>query len=167
MPVTSRARILFFIRQYDPAIDQFRKTLELEPNFVLAHEWLGDAYEQKGMQREAITAWAKALTLRGEEQQPSVLERTYATSGFEAAIRALTKQQLERLNERMKRGEYVPAFEYVRAYTLLGDKEQAFTWLDKAVQERNGFVFEVRVNPIYDSLRDDPRFQESLRRVGF
>ena len=159
--------ILFFMRQYDRAIDQFRKTLELDPNYVTAHEDLGDAYEKKGMQREAIAAWAKALTLRGEEQQALILERTYAASGFEAAVRALEKQQLEKLNERMKRGEYVPAFEYVTAFTRLGDKEQAFAWLDKAVQERNGFVFRVKVNPIFDQLRDDPRFTELMRRVGF
>ena len=157
---------LFFMRQYDRAIDQFRKTLELDPNYVTAHEDLGDAYEKKGMQREAIAAWAKALTLRGEEQQALIFERTYAASGFEAAVRALAKQKLEKLNERMKRGEYVLAFEYVTAFTRLGDKEQAFAWLDKAVQERNGFVFRVKVNPIFDQLRDDPRFQDLLRRVG-
>jgi len=159
-------RKLFFTRQYDRAIDQFRKTLELDPNYVPAHEDLGDAYEKKGMQREAIAAWAKALTLRGEEQQASILERTFATSGFEPAVRALAKQQLEKLNERMKRGEYVEAAEYVTAYTRLGDKEQAFAWLDKAVQERNGFVFIFKVNPIYDKLRDDPRFQDLLARAG-
>ena len=106
------------------------------------------------------------MTLRGEEQQALIFERTYAASGFEAAVRALAKQKLEKLNERMKRGEYVPAFEYVTAFTRLGDKEQAFAWLDKAVQERNGFVFRVKVNPIFDQLRDDPRFQDLLRRVG-
>jgi serine/threonine protein kinase/Flp pilus assembly protein TadD len=157
---------LFFMRQYDRAIDQFRKTLELDPNYVTAHEDLGDAYEKKGMQREAIAAWAKALTLRGEEQQASILERTYAASGFEAAVRALAKQQLEKLNERMKRGEYVPAFEYVTAFTRMGDKEQAFAWLDKAVQERNGFVFRVKVNPIIDKLHDDRRFQDLMARAG-
>ena len=82
------------------------------------------------------------------------------------AVRALAQQRLEKLNEKTKRGEYVPAFEYVTAYTRLGDKEQAFAWLDKAVQERNGMALEIKVNPIYDKLRDDPRFQDLLRRVG-
>ena len=53
------------------------------------------------------------------------------------------------------------------AYTRLGDKEQAFAWLDKAVQERTGFVFLVKVYPIYDELRADARFQDLMRRVGF
>jgi serine/threonine protein kinase/tetratricopeptide (TPR) repeat protein len=162
----SRARILFFIRQYDRAIDQFRKTLELEPNFALAHEWLGDAYEQKGMHREAIAEWGKALTLSGEGEQASLLERTYAASGFETAVRALAQKKLERLNEKTGRGEYVPAAEYVMAYQRLGDKEKVFGWLAKAVEERNRFALEFKVNPIFDSLRGDPRFQDLLRRVG-
>ena len=161
-----RGRLLFSMRQYDRAIDQLGKALELDPNFPVAHESLGDAYEQKGMYREAVTEWGKALTLSGAGDQGSILERTYASSGFEAAVRALAQQQLEKLNERMKRGEYVPASEYVTVYTRLGDKEQAFAWLDKAVQERNAFVFAVRVDPIYDKLRDDPRYADLVHRMG-
>ena len=159
-------RSILYTRQYDRAIEQYRKTLELDPNYVPAHEDLGDAFEQKGMQREAIAEWSKALTLRGAGEQASDLERTYAASGFGAAVRALAKQQLEKLNERMKRGEYVPAAEYVTAYTRLGDKEQAFAWLDKAFQESYAFVLIVRVHPVYDQLRDDPRFADLLSRVG-
>jgi hypothetical protein len=55
---------------------------------------------------------------------------------------------------------------YVRAYTRLADKEQAFVWLAKAERERNLVIFEIKFDPIYDSLRDDPRFQDLLRRVG-
>jgi serine/threonine protein kinase/Flp pilus assembly protein TadD len=160
------ARILFFMHQYDHAIDQFRKTLELEPNFAFAHESLGYAYEQKGMHREAIAEWGRALTLSGEEQQASTLERAYATSGFETAVRALAQKKLERLNERLGRGEYVPAAEYVMAYLRLGDKEKVFGWLAKAVEERNRFALEFKFNPIFDSLRSDPRYAELVRRVG-
>jgi tetratricopeptide (TPR) repeat protein len=161
-----RARTLFFIRQYDRAIDQFRKTLELEANFALAHEGLGDAYEQKGMQREAIAEWAKALTLSGEGEQASILERAYAASGFETAVRALAQKKLERLNEKTGRGDYVPALEYVMAYLRLGDKEKLFGWLAKAVEERNRLALDFKVNPIFDSLRSDPRFADLVRRVG-
>jgi eukaryotic-like serine/threonine-protein kinase len=168
-PLSSRfnyfsARILFFIRNNDRAIDQFRNTLEIEPTYVPAHELLGYAYEQKGMHKEAIAEWGKALTLTGVGEQASILERVYAAAGFEAAVRALAQHQLKKLNERVKRGEYVPAFEYVTAYTRLSDKEQAFAWLEKAVLERNAFVFIVKVDPIYDKLRADPRFPDLLRR---
>ncbi len=159
-------KILLFMRHYDRAIDQFHKALELDPNYVMAHEDLGDAYEQKGMQREAIAEWGKALTLKGAGEQALNLERTYAASGFGAAVRALAQEQLAKLNERMKRAEYVPAFEYAHAYTRLGDKEQALAWLDKALQESYGFALAVKVNPIYDKLRDEPRFKDLLRRAG-
>ncbi len=118
------------------------------------------------MHSEAIAEWGKALTLSGEEQQASILERAYASLGFEKAVRALALKKLERLNEKTGRGEYVPAADYVMAYLRLGDKEKLFGWLAKAVEERNGRVLDLRVNPMFDSLRSDPRFQDSLRRMG-
>ena len=56
--------------------------------------------------------------------------------------------------------------EYALAYMRLADKEQAFAWLAKAEQERNGGIFQIKLDPIYESLSDDPRFQDLLRRVG-
>lgn len=159
-------RILFLMRKYDRAIDQFHKTLEIDPNYVMAHELLGYAYEQKRMYKEAVAEWGTALTLRGAGEQASSLERSFAASGFEMVVRALAQGQLAKFSERKKRGEFVAAWEYVTAYTRLGDKEQAFAWLDKAVQEHTGFVFEVKVNPIYDQLHDDARFEALLRRGG-
>src|SRR5213595_1147009 len=72
------ARLFFFMRQYDAALDQYRKTLELDPSSAFAHEWLGDAYEKKQMQKEAIAEWSKALHLSGVDEDASLLERTYA-----------------------------------------------------------------------------------------
>ena len=159
------ARLLFFIRQYDRAIDQYHKTLELDPNLAMAHEWLGYAYEQKGMHKEAIAEWAKALTLSGEGELAAVLQRAYAKSGFEAAVRALAQKKLERSKERTARGEYVPAVEYVIAYIRVGDKEQAFAWLAKAVAERTRLALEIKVSPIFDPLRSDPRFDKLVNQV--
>ena len=159
-----RGRMLFFMRQYDRAIDQLRQTLEIDPNFGPAHEDLGAVYEQKGMQAGAVAEFVKALNLRGASELATSFERTYAASGFETAIRTLAQDQLTTLNERVKRGEYVGAWEYARTYTRLENKEQAFIWLDKAVQERNGFVLVLKLDPIYDKLRADPRFSDLLRR---
>ena len=156
----SRGWLLFFTRQYDAAIDQYRKTLELDPNDAIIHEWLGYAYEKKQMQKEAIAEWSKGLSLIGTFEDASLLERTYAASGFDAALRALAQKRLERFKEKTARGDYVPAYEYVIAYMRLGDKEQAFAWLAKAFAERNRLAFEIRVNPIFDPLRSDARFQK-------
>jgi tetratricopeptide (TPR) repeat protein len=156
------ARILFFMRQYDRAIDQFHATLELDPNYAMPHEWLGYAYEKKGMHKEATAEWRRALNLSGASEEASILERTYASSGFDAAIQALAKMQLERCKERTARDEYVPAADYVTAYTRLGDKEEAFTWLAKTVEERNCFPFEIRIDPRFDPLRSDSRFEKII-----
>ena len=117
------------------------------------------------MQREGITEWGTALTLSNESELAAILERSYATSGFEAAVRALAQKRLERLNARTGRGEYVPAVEYVLIYVRLGDKEQAFSWLAKAVEERNRFALEIKINPIFDPLRGDPRFEALVQKI--
>ncbi len=167
VPFNINLAVIFYqTRQYDRAIEQYQKTLELDPNDAFTHELLGNAYEQKGMQKEAVAEWSRALRLTGDNELATMLERTFAASGFNAAVRALWQKKLERFNEKAKRGEYVPAMNYVLAYTRLADKEQALTWLVKAEQERNRMIFDINLDPIYDPLRDDPRFQDLLRKVG-
>ena len=157
--------LFFFTRQWDRAIDQLHKTLDLEPNYGPAHEWLGYSYEQKGMQKEAVAEWVTALKLRRQDQYAGKLERAYAASGFEAAMRAMAQRDLDDAEERSKRGEYVGAAEFAYAYTRFGDKEKALAWIDKAVDQRTRYPLELKVNPLYDPLRGDPRFQASLKRI--
>ncbi len=159
------ARIFFFLRDYDRAMNEFAKTLDLHPAYAAAHEYLGDACEKKGLTSEAVTQWTVALNLSGEAEQAKILEQTFAASGFEAAVRALAQRQLERLQEKTARGDYVPAWHYLMAYVRLGANEQAFAWLAKTVEERNWFAFQLRVNPILDPLRDDPRFEKLANEV--
>ncbi len=161
------ARIFYWMHDYDRAVEQYRRTLELDPNDFYTHELLGYAYEQKGMQKEAIAEWSRELTLTEDNESAMTLERTFAASGFNAAVRALWQKKLERFNEKTRRGEYVPAMNYVLAYTRLADTEQTFIWLAKAEQERNRLIFDIKLEPIYDSLRSDPRFQYLLKKVGF
>jgi serine/threonine-protein kinase len=161
------ATIFYRTRRHDQAIEQYQKTLELDRNDALTHELLGDTYEQKGMQKEAVAEWSRALTLAGDSESATMIEGTFAAAGFNAAVRILWQKKLEQLKARAERGEYVPAMDYALAYTRLGDNEQAFAWLTKAEQERNGLIYAVQLDPNYDSLRSDPRFQDLMRRVGF
>jgi TolB-like protein/Tfp pilus assembly protein PilF len=163
---TNLGRLYFSIRQYDNARDQFRKTLELEPNSRAAHDLLGNVYEMKSMQNDAIAEWSRALVLGEEGEMAAGLGRVYAASGFEAARTSLSRQRVQRLTEQGRLREYIPAIEYVNAYARSGDKEQAFAWLEKALQERNRSAFEVKSNPLYDNLSNDPRFQDLLNRTG-
>jgi adenylate cyclase len=155
-------RVFFFMRDYDRALNQFAKTLELHPGYPRTHEWVGDACEKKGMTSEAITQWTAALNLSGETEHAKILEKTYAASGFEAAVRALAEKQLQKLQEKTARGEHVPAYHYLMAYMRLGDTERAFSWMAKTVEERSWFALQLRVNPLLDPLRSDPRFGEIL-----
>jgi tetratricopeptide (TPR) repeat protein len=158
-------RLFFFLRDYDRATNEFARTLDLHPAYAAAHEYLGDACEKKGLTSEAVTQWTAALNLSGEAEQANILEQTFTTAGFEAAVRALAQKQLERLQEKTARGDYVPAWHYLMAYARLADNEQAFAWLVKAAEERNWFAFQIKVNPILDPLGRDPRFSEILDTV--
>ena len=158
-------RILFFLRDYDGAIGYFTTTLELQPTNAVAHEHFGDACERKGMLHEAITQWCASLTLGGQPEQAQFLEQAFAASGFDAAVCALAQRQLERLQEKTARGDYVPAWHYLMAYVRLGDNEQAFAWLAKAAEERNWLALQIKVNPILDPLRGDPRFEALVQKI--
>lgn len=160
-----RGRISFFLRDYDLAIKQLAETLELYPDYAPAHEYLGDAYEKKGMLREAITEWCTAFTLSREPELANLLEQVFATSGFHAAIHALAQTQLENLDRKRLRGDYVPAAHYVFASVRGGDLEQAFAWLPKMADERNWFALQLRVNPILDPLRGDSRFENLANQI--
>jgi TolB-like protein len=158
-------RVFFFMRDYDHALNQFAKTLELHPGYPRTHEWLGDACEKKGMLSEAVTQWTAALNLSGETEHAKILEKTYAASGFEAAVRALAEKQLQKLQEKTARGEHVPAYHYLMAYMRLGDTERAISWMAKTVEERSWFALQLRVNPLLDPLRSDPRFGALVQKA--
>ena len=153
-----RGRLFFYLRDYDRAISEFAKTLDLHPGYATAHEWFGDTCQKKGMAHEAVTQWCAALTLNGQLDDAKILEQTFAASGFDAAVHALAQKKLLQLQEKTAEGHYVPAIHYLLAYLRLGDHEQAIAWLAKTVEERNWFAFETRVNPIFDALRNDSRF---------
>ncbi len=149
-------------RQPDQAIEQVRKTLELDPNFFYGHLLLGWADEQKGMYQEAIAAEEKASEVSGRNALSlASLGHAYAVGGK----RAQALQVIEELKER-SRQSYVGAYEIAVIYVGLGDKDQAFAWLEKACQERSAWLVYLTREPRLDPLRPDPRFRELVRRVG-
>jgi tetratricopeptide (TPR) repeat protein len=157
----------YYARRYGEAIRQYGDALELDPGNASLHEHLGDAFERQGMYGEAVAEWQKAMALAGDDELAAILGRVYAEEGFAGAARAVALKRLERLNEGVEGGEYVPAIYFARACARLGRKEQAFRWLGKAVEERNVYALFLNNDPFYDDLRADPRFEVLLRRVGF
>ena len=157
-----RGVVFFFLRDYDRAAAQFAKTIELYPGYVAAHEYFGEVCAKKEMMSEAITQWCAALDLNGQTEDAQILEQVFATAGFDTALRTLAQRQLEALDGKRARGDYVPAAHYLFAQIRRGNIDEAFACLPEVMEERDWFALQIRVNPILDPLRNDPRFQELI-----
>jgi TolB-like protein/DNA-binding winged helix-turn-helix (wHTH) protein/Tfp pilus assembly protein PilF len=149
---------LYLMRQYDAAIDHWTENLEMDPNFPLMHGYLGMAYVMSERYPEALAAFERA---KGTPGVTAALGYVYGVMGRTQEA----EKQLAALREVAKR-EFVPAFYVALLYTGLGDMEQAFSWLEKAHEERSGYLMEIHVDPMFDPLRSDPRFPEFVRRLG-
>ena len=152
--------LLFYSRQYDAAIEQFRGVLSMDPNFRRAH-MVVYAYVQKGMFADAMANVQKWRPIDDTAWHWALTAYIYGRSGQQAqARRAL--EQLEQLNARRK----VDPSTLVAAYVGMGNKDEAFTWLQKAYLEHSFSLTALKVDPLYDPLRSDPRFQTLLRGVA-
>jgi DNA-binding winged helix-turn-helix (wHTH) protein/TolB-like protein/Flp pilus assembly protein TadD len=160
--LTGVGQILLMARRYDEAIEECRKALEMDPNLGFAHWLLGLAYMYKGSYEPAIQALQKSIPLSGDSpDEPASLAHAYALSGKRTEARKI----LEELKQQAK-SRYISPGTIADIYGALGEKDQAFAWLDKAYDERDNMVVLLKVDPLYDPLRSDPRFADLLRRVG-
>jgi len=150
-----------YARRYDKAIEQLRKTIEMDPSFYYARWRLGTAYELKGSLHEAMTEYQNARALNDDPTVLALMGRAYAASGK----RDEASRTLDQLKEIAKH-RYVPAYAFALLYAGLGEKDQAFQWLERGYQDRAFDMPYLKVDPLIDSLRSDPRFEDLLRRVG-
>lgn len=152
----------YYARQYDQAIEQYLKTLEMDPNFPVAHMWLAKAYEQKGMHEEAVAEYQKKVTiLSGDGAQAAALGRAYRVSGLKGVL----QQQLEELEE-LSRQRYVSPLDIATIHIRLGDHAQALEWLEKAYEQRFSLLPWLKLDPSLDRLRSDLRFTALLKKIG-
>ena len=160
---TAVGRVHHFARQYDTAIEACRKTLELDATFAGAHLDLGLACLQKSIFGEAIAELRQALTLSGGRSIAlAVLGYAHALAGERVAA----QQALDELQERGRRQD-VSSLHTAYVYIGLGDVDRAFEWLEKSYRERAGLLVFLKVEPIFDPLRSDPRFADLLHRLHF
>lgn len=101
-------------------------------------------------------------TLSGDQALADALDRGYAQGGYHAALRLAAATLVAR-----SRQGYVNPYGIAELYAMAGEKHDALKWLDKAYQERAGQILFIKVYPVWDPLRDDPRFQAVLRKVNF
>jgi len=156
-------RILYFARRYDEALVELRKTLEMDQNFVRTHGYLEIVYRVKGMNDEAFAEHLIYATLTGASaERITNLKETYAAAGWKGVWQKEIEWTLEDSKNR-----YVSPFGMALLYNSLGDKERAMEWLNKAFEERSGTLVTLKVDSSWGKLRDDPRFQELLKKIGF
>jgi len=152
---------LFSARRYDEAIEQLKHALALDPNFYFTHYSLGLTYHARGMNAEAIAEYRRALELNDDPWVKALLARSLAKSGQRGeAIKMLGQLRSESARR------YVQSVAFALVYAALGEKNEAFLWLEKDFAERSLYPPYYLLNPLYDDLRDDPRFQDLVRRVA-
>jgi serine/threonine-protein kinase len=151
--------ILYLARRYDEAIAEFQQALETS-HTALPHLELGDVYVQQGRYEEALAEMPKARALVERPRQLARIGYVYAAAGKrDEAIKILAEVEGS-TSQRYDLGAYIAAI-----YAALGNKDQAFAWLEKACDERERGVFDLKVGPRWDTLRSDPRFRALLWRM--
>lgn len=152
----------YFGHNYDQAIDECNKTLKLDPTFYVARRYLGLSYAQKGMYKEALAEFEKAIA--GSSNSP-LMRAEYANTLALSGDTVKAQSELDGLVA-LSRQRYVSAYHIASVYVGLKDKKQAFEWLDKAVQERADWMVFLNVDPRFDSLRSDPHFNDLLQGMS-
>ena len=152
--------ILFSARQYDQAIEELKKTLEADRDYSYTHLFLGFTYAAKGMFAEAIAAYQEAIRLGLDSPSTQIyLGAAYAMAG--------DRERAQAVLTRLQTGEeYVSPGQWAILYTAQGEREKAFASLEQAYREHDLQLQYLGVEPAFDPLRSDPRFQDLLRRVG-
>jgi TolB-like protein/Tfp pilus assembly protein PilF len=159
---TAEGRILHFGRRFDEAIGQFQKILELDPNFIPAHCDLGASLEEKGMLHQALAEFETCVSL-------SHGGALYVASAAEAHARLGNRDVTLKILSQLQSSsdQYVSPSSIAFIYSSLGETDQAFSWQEKAYEERDASLAWVKVAPESDALRSDPRFADLLRRMNF
>ncbi|MEO6723825.1 MAG: protein kinase [Blastocatellia bacterium] len=154
-------RVFYYSRQYDRAIARGQKRLESNPDHVALRLFLGLALSQKGLHQEAIREMRQVVALSSTHSHLAWLAYVLARGGQQGeALKTL--RELEELAPR----ERISPIYVARIYVGLSNQEKAFAWLQKAYEERSDHLLSLKIDPIYDPLRADPRFAELARGIG-
>jgi tetratricopeptide (TPR) repeat protein len=153
--------LLYYARQPEQALDQLRRALAMNPTAEENHRLLGQAYAQLGQWDEAAAAYREAIAV---SDTPAL---AMAGLGVVAAARGRPGEAHAVLAdlEARRREHYVSPVAFVMVHATLGEANQAFNWLDRAYEERRGWLVYLNVEPTLDGLRNDARFRRLLERM--
>lgn len=151
---------MYWAREYDDAIEQARKTLEMDPNSAINHVLIGLAFLKMGNTAEAIAEFQKAKAPNPGAWYQGYLGYAYAISGD----RANAEQALRELED-LAKGQYVSPTAFATIYLGLGEKEKCLDWLEKAYEQQDSACWYLKIDQIYDSMRNEPRFQTLITKI--
>lgn len=158
---TDVALVFYFARKHDEAIKQLNKTLELDKSYFMAHFHLGLNYAQQKKFENAIAEFEIVKNETANEQGIAELAWVYALYGQRDKARQILKEI-----ETNAQSKQISLATIAGVYAVLGEKEKAFDLLNKAYDTRDGFLVSIKVDPIFDSLHDDSRYQKLLRQMN-
>jgi len=153
---------LYFARRYDEAIEQLRRTVELDPNYPVTYWILGLLLRKMSHYELAIGEGEKAVKLAsGSPLMRAALAHTFGTAGR-------TKEALQILDDltNLAKQKYVAPYFFAGIHIGLGDNDRAIEYLERSYEEHSHWLIYLHMDPSMDGLRDNPRFQDLLRRVG-
>lgn len=149
---------LFYARQYDQALARFNRAAEIGPDFWLTHVWLGWTYAETGRYADAVAEFQMEEELSALKY--GGLGYAYARAGDRGAARKVLADAL-----RTSEQQYISSHAIAIIYAALGEKDEAFAWLERALSERDEEMAIIKVDPRLDSLRSDARFTSLVERV--
>ncbi|HSE39113.1 MAG TPA: hypothetical protein VLG74_17550, partial [Blastocatellia bacterium] len=156
------AIVYYYAGKNDEVLKQCQKALELEPNIIWSHVIAAWTYSQLGRYEKATAELIKTRDLPGGfAPATSELGYVYAISGRRAEAQEMARQ----LQKRAAR-EFIDPYYVAIVYLGLGDQEQTFAWLNKAIEDRSLYMAWLNVEPKFKALRSDPQFKALVRRVG-
>jgi TolB-like protein/lipopolysaccharide biosynthesis regulator YciM len=152
-------RAFYNARQYDQAIEAYERILEIDPSYIRPNTFLDQAYEQKRLYDKVVEIRAKAMAEYARApESAAALKKAYALKGW----RGYCQKEVEMIERHLKT-RYVQPYFVARVYARAGQKDKTIEWLE----EGSDHLVSLKVDPMLDGLREDPRFQDLLRRVGF
>ena len=146
--------------QNENAVEQLRKVLDIDAKFSPARRTLEEVYAHMGKQKEAVAEREKALSLSGGAELAASIEEDFNKSGYKGVLQSW----LDGLTE-LSKHSYVSSYSIAESYMRMGEKQKAFEWLEKAYEEHDSSLVSLAVEPMFESLRTDPRFKEIIRRM--
>jgi TolB-like protein/Tfp pilus assembly protein PilF len=157
------AQICIFARRYDDAIAALKRTIEMDPRFPVAHVLLGEAFSHKGLKEEALSEFEKERALAGAFG-PGVDTRI-GSAYVRLGMRREAEEVFDRLAVHAEKS-FVKPSDMAEVLFSLGENDRAFEFLEAAFRERDKGILGLKIYPVYDAVRSDPRFRSLLSRMG-